>query len=132
MSDERTISALLVEPGKKPKLIDIKDDLKAYQEMVGGYIEVLYPFEDEVGLICNEEGKLYGLPANRALSTEDGHVYDIIAGKFLVVGLGEENFDSLSPLLAEKYRHKFRYPERFVMVGDEIIAIPMKTKGLAK
>ena len=48
MSDERDISVLLVEPGKKPKLINIKDDLKAYQDMVGGYIEVLYPFEDEV------------------------------------------------------------------------------------
>ena len=132
MSDERDISVLLVEPGKKPKLINIKDDLKAYQDMVGGYIEVLYPFEDEVGIICNEEGKLMGLPPNRAMFNEDGKAYDIIAGKFLVVGLGEETFDSLSPLLAEKYKNKFRYPERFVMAGDEIKVIPVKPKGLSK
>lgn len=132
MSDERDISVLLVEPGKAPKLITIKDELEAYQEMVGGYIEVLYPFEDEVGIICNEEGKLVGLPPNRAMFNEDGKAYDIIAGKFLVVGLGEENFDSLSPKLAEKYRNKFRYPERFVMAGDEIKVIHIKPKGLSK
>lgn len=130
MSDERDISVLLIEPNKKPKIITIKDDLKAYQEMVGGYIEVLYPFEDEVGIICNEEGKLMGLTANRALFSEDGKVYDVIAGKFLVVGLGEESFDSLTPMLAEKYKNRFRYPERFVVGGDEIKVIPVMTKGM--
>ena len=36
------------------------------QKAVGGDIEVTYPFEDEVGIVLNEEGKLIGLPLNRA------------------------------------------------------------------
>ena len=41
--------------------------------------------------------RLMGLPLNRALWDEDGLMYDVIAGTFLVVGLGEEDFVSLSP-----------------------------------
>ena len=54
-----------------------------------------------MALICNEEGKLMGLPLNRALFDDDGHIYDIVSGNFLIVGLGEENFTDLSPDLME-------------------------------
>ena len=37
-----------------------------------------------------------GLPLNRALRDEDGQMYDAVAGDFLVVGLGEEDFASLT------------------------------------
>lgn len=37
------------------------------QEIVGGTIQVLYPFAEPVALVCNDEGKLLGLPLNRAL-----------------------------------------------------------------
>ncbi len=53
--------------------------------------------------ICNDDGKLMGLPLNRALRDEDGQMYDAVAGTFLVVGLGEEDFASLTPELAQKY-----------------------------
>lgn len=77
------------------------------QQAVGGSIEAVYPYEDPVAVICNEEGKLIGLPTNRALKDEDGNIYDILAGKFLIVGLGEENFSDLSPDLMAKYKEKF-------------------------
>lgn len=51
-----------------------------------------YPFEDFVALVTNGNGKFDGSQLNRALRTEDGEVYDIIAGNFLVVGLGSEDF----------------------------------------
>lgn len=54
------ISVLLVEPNKYPKMIEIDDTLEAMQEVVGGDIEEYMPFEDEVAIICNEEGKLQG------------------------------------------------------------------------
>ena len=38
-------------------------------------------------------------------------MYDVIAGTFLVVGLGEEDFVSLSPELAQKYEEEFHQPE---------------------
>ena len=50
-----------------------------------------------MGLVCNDEGKLIGLELNRGLQDEDGNLYDIMAGTFLVVGLSEESFASLPP-----------------------------------
>ena len=87
---------LLVEPQKVPREIEIPEGLKALQEAVGESIEATYPFEDFVALVTNGNGKFDGSQLNRALRTEDGEVYDIIAGNFLVVGLGSEDFASLS------------------------------------
>ena len=73
--------------------------------------------------VCNDEGKLMGLPLNRALFDDDGHIYDIVSGNFLIVGLGEENFTDLSPDLMEKYGEQFKYPEKFARLAGEIIAV---------
>ena len=66
----KTIEVLLVQPEKAPQLIRIEDSLAAMQRVVGGDIEEYMPFADEVALICNEEGKVNGLPLNRAIYAE--------------------------------------------------------------
>ena len=96
------------------------------QNEVGGYIEAIYPFYDPVALICNEEGKINGLPLNRALRDEKGKAYDIISGTFMVVGLGEENFSSLSDDLMEKYTDYFKAPERFIVGDGKIVVLKPK------
>ena len=53
---------LVVEPLEAPKIKEIDGSLEAMQKEVGGYIQALFPFEEPVALICNEEGKLHGLP----------------------------------------------------------------------
>jgi hypothetical protein len=108
------ILALIVEPEKAPYTKIILDELQTLQDIVGGNIEVVYPFEDLVGLIVNEEGKLLDLPLNRALRDEDGNIYDIIAGTIIVVGLGEGDFTSLTPELVEKYTKFFSDPKTVV------------------
>lgn len=222
------ISVLLVEPNKYPKMIEIDDTLEAMQAMVGGDIEEYMPFEDEVAIVCHEEGKLIGLPPNRAIYAEpetveltyseladrfrnaesegkkhltgyivfsqesfnkpydeksrtyavssdnkafkaglggysiygscldgsdpcvrlDGYMrgenawkiekcylkeasremLDIICGKFFFchAPYEAERFQSLPPDLAEKYREKFQYPERFARINDKIVAVPFK------
>lgn len=222
------ISVLLVEPNKYPKMIEIDDTLEAMQEVVGGDIEEYMPFEDEVAIICNEEGKVNGLTPNRAVYGEpqavemtfaemrsrfceaenegkehlsgyivftqdsfdkpydersrtygvssnnkafqagmggysifgscldgtdpcvrlDGYMFgenawkmekcymiepsremlDIICGKFFIAyaPFDAEKFQSLPPDLAEKYREKFKFPERFMRVNNEIVAVPFK------
>ena len=222
------ISVLLVEPNKYPKMIEIDDTLEAMQAIVGGDIEEYMPFEDEVAIVCHEEGKLIGLPPNRAIYAEpetveltyseladrfrnaesegkkhltgyiifsqesfnkpydeksrtyavssdnkafkaglggysiygscldgsdpcvrlDGYMrgenawkiekcylkeasremLDIICGKFFIchAPYEAERFQSLSPDLAEKYREKFQYPERFARINDKIVAVPFK------
>ena len=61
------MKVLVVEPGKAPYESDISPGLESLQKAVGGYIEITYPFDDPVAVVCNEEGKLLGLPLNRAL-----------------------------------------------------------------
>ena len=74
------MKALKIEPGKAPKRIDIDNTLEALQNAVGGYIEVIYLNKQRPAcLICNEEGKLSGLPMNRALYAGDKPC-DIICG----------------------------------------------------
>lgn len=117
------MKVLMVEPGKVPYVTKIRDDLKAMQEAVGGCIQALYPYEDPVALVCNDDGKILNLPFNRALYDEDGQMYDIIAGKFFIVGLGEDNFANLSDRLAEKFYEQFKHPEIFVRTARGIEAV---------
>lgn len=225
---ENRISVLLVEPDRYPRTIEIDDTLEAMQAVVGGDIEEYMPFEDEVAIVCNEEGKLIGLPPNRAIYAEpetvemtyseladlfrnaesegkkhltgyivfsqdsfnkpydersrtyavssdnkafkaglggysiygscldgsdpcvrlDGYMrgenawkiekcylkeasremLDIICGKFFIchAPYEAERFQSLPLDLAEKYREKFQYPERFARINDKIVAVPFK------
>ena len=120
------ISVLAVEPMKAPYIKEIEPGLESLQKEVGGFIQAVYPYEDMVAVICNEEGKMNGLPLNRAIYNDDKEMTDIIAGTFLVVGLGEENFTSLSDGLQKKYADIFKNPEEFVRLGNEIVAIPVK------
>lgn len=114
---------LMVEPGKMPCETEINSGLEALQKAVGGHIQAVYPYEDPVAIVCNEEGKIMGMPLNRALSDEDGNIYDIIAGNFLIVGLGEESFSDLSPDLMEKYSEQFKHPEKFVRIAGKYLAV---------
>lgn len=113
LSESRKMEVLLVQPGMYPQKATIGTELKDFQDAVGGTIAASYPFDDPVAIVYNDEGKLTGLPLNRALRDEDGRMYDAVAGTFLVVGLGEEDFASLSPELAQKYEKQFHQPETF-------------------
>lgn len=227
---EEKISVVLVEPNKYPEVVEIEDTLEAMQKIVGGCIEQYMPFDDEVAIICNDEGKLNGLPLNRAIYSEpenvemsyqqlkarlrqaekdrshtDGYIVftadsfdksyteeertyvvssnnkafiegmggysiyassldgsdknvrleaymadeyggndgwkiekcyvkdesnremlDIIAGKFFIVyaPIGSEKFLSMPNELTQKYKEKFKYPERFSVTDDGIKAEP--------
>ena len=120
------MTVLVVEPMKEPYVKEIAPGLHSLQAEVGGDIGAAYPFRDPVALVCNDEGKLIGLDLNRGLRDENGELYDIMAGTFLVVGLGEEDFASLSPELAQKYMEHFRQPEQFISLGGQIIALPVE------
>lgn len=117
------MKCIKVEPKKRPEVIDIENGLESLQKAVDGFIEVLYPWDDPVGIVCNEEGKINGMELNRALTDEDGGIYDILAGPFLVVGLTDDDFGDLSDELADKYLKRFESPEEFVRINGRIIAV---------
>ncbi len=119
------IEVLLVSPGEYPEHVQIGTGLEDLQKAVGGFIQCIYPFEEQVGIICDEEGKLNGKPLNRALYGEDGNLQDILAGDFLVVGLTEDSFGSLTSDQIKRYEKKFHQPETFVKMGRGIMVLPI-------
>ena len=100
MSDK--IKVLVVEPMKPCEVREISG-LDAMQAIVGGCIQAVYPFRDEVALVCNEDGKILGLPYNRPLTNDRGVPYDMICGTFFLAGLGAEEFVSLSEEQIKKF-----------------------------
>lgn len=126
------IDVLLVEPGQYARMATIGSDLKSMQEAVGGSIQEACFFDDPVSLVCNEEGKLSGLPLNRAIRDAKGEVVDIIAGTFFICGAEGEDFSSLPKEFRKKYEDKFKRPETFLRMGRSIMAIPTEPAGTAK
>ncbi len=86
----------------------------------------LLSFEEPVCIVCNEEGKINGLPLNRAIYAEPdrGEMLDIIAGTFFICDCSGENFGSLSPEQLRRYTELFKYPEQFFRAGNDIKAVP--------
>ena len=127
--EENKIRVLVVEPGKAPYAKQIENDYRAMQKLVDGCIEFVPLPEPDCHLYCNDEGKLIGLELNRGLRDEDGNLYDIMAGTFLVVGLSEDSFTSLTPEQVQKYTEHFKQPEQFISLNGQIIALPVEPEN---
>ena len=123
------LTVLVVEPMKEPYVKEIDPGLHALQAEVGGDIAASYPFDDPVGLVLNDEGKLIGLDLNRSLRDEHGEIYDIVAGTFLVVGLGPESFASLPPDMIQKYTEQFKRSELFASINGQIVSVPVEPEN---
>ena len=128
VNESKKLDVLLVEPGQYACMTTIDAGLKSLQKTVGGDIEAAYFFDDPVALVCQEEGKINGSELNRAVRDADGEILDIIAGKFFICGLGEEDFTSLPEGLQKKYEDMFHQPETFLKMGRSITAIPIEPK----
>ena len=104
---EKTIKVVMVEPMKEPYTAEVKNTLEGLQKSVGGYIEAVY-LEDNVVLVCNEEGKLMSLPGNRSLGN------DIIFGTFFVAGSNDDGeFVTLAEDKIQQYSDQFQTLETF-------------------
>lgn len=121
------MKVIVVEPMKPPAVREMENTLPAMQAVVGGPIQAVYPFEERIALICHEEGKLLGLPLNRALyNTETGAIYDVIAGTFFLCGAPpeEENFGSLTEPQITWLSRRFARPELFWKMGERLLVLP--------
>lgn len=119
---------LVVEPECRPEVREIDGSLKSMQEVVGGWIQALFPFDEAVALVCNDEGRLLGLPANRGLKDENGRIYDIVCGTFFICGApaDSDHFISLTPEQIERYKERFYTPEMFLGMDGHIICLPLE------
>ena len=78
------IQVVIVEPNKKPYKKTIPNTLSAFNDIVGGYIEIVRmrqqtPNGAELIITVNEEGKLMNLPLNRSIVG-----FDMLVGTFFI------------------------------------------------
>ena len=123
------MKVLIVEPEKAPRAMEIDGSLKSMQKLVGGTIQAIYPFKEEIALVCNDDGKLLGLPLNRALrDSATGAIYEIIAGTFFLCGapLDSDTFVSLTEEQLSAYATRFQFSEIFLRLNGQIVAVPVR------
>ena len=122
------MNVLVVEPGYLPYEKEIKDGadhLEQMQAIVGGLIEPIYPYHEEVAIVCNEEGLINGLPFNRSVPGGYGGVF----GTFFICGLGEEDFCSLPPELTERFKKEFKNSEILLgFEGNEAVTLKVSSQ----
>ena len=118
-----TMNILKIMPSRKPERITIPHTLDAMQQLVCGSIQAIYPYEDNVAIVCNEEGKLIGMEPNRAVRNEDGDILDIICGTFFICGLSEDDFCSLTEDQITYYNDLFLHHEVFLWNGHNLVVL---------
>lgn len=106
---EKFITVLKVEPYKPPEVVTLENELSSLQAAVDGLIEFLpLDIENNIEILCNEEGKLIGLEPNRKVGS------DIIVGVFYVLKTNlEGECCSLNQEEIEKYTERFKDPEYY-------------------
>lgn len=123
------MNVLVVEPGYLPyekEILDSADHLEQMQAIVGGLIEPIYPYHEEVAIVCNEEGLINGLPFNRSVPGGYGGVF----GTFFICGLGEEDFCSLPPKLMERFKKEFKNSEILLgFDGNEAVTLKVYSQS---
>ena len=109
---------LVIEPHKKPYTQEVEHTLENLQGIVGGLIEPIYL--DDVAIVVNEEGKINGLPFNRALRDENKRILDLLFGTFFICGLGEEDFTDIPEQAIPKYSRMFSRNEFLIRTESGI------------
>ena len=107
---QKRIRVLKVEPGKEPTLAMLDNNLDDLQKAVSigapsqGLIEII-TLEEDVCILCNEEGKLIGLEPNRRLGK------DVLVGTLYVTGQDRcGHLTTLSEAKMQKYAKFFEKP----------------------
>ena len=119
MKEHDKIRVLYVQPGKYPEERWVRDELADLQQLVGGLIECVYPWQDDLAcLVCNDEGLIHSMPLNRRVPG-----YDVIAGPFFVCGLRGSNFSSLTDEQIKRYEKLFHDPQLFLNTPAGIMAV---------
>ena len=129
MADEQSaveqMTVLVVEPGYAPYEKTIPHELHAMQEIVGGLITAIYPYEEMVAIVANDEGSLLNMDFNRSVEGGYGGVF----GPFFVCGLTEDDFCSLPPDQMERFKKKFHKAEILLGVrGNDLITLKVEPK----
>ena len=115
---------LIVEPDLRPREADIEQTLEAMQGVVGGYIQAIYPWEDRVALVCDEEALLKNARFNRLVSPNNP-----IFGTFFICGLREDDFTDLPQDMIDKYTELLGDPEMLIRTASGPVVLHLMDFG---
>ena len=113
----------------------VSSDNKAFIPNMGGYSIYGSSLDGSDMMVrldmymADERGGKDGWKIEKCVLKEDKReIADIVFGQFFIVHapIDSESFKSLPPDLEKKYKEKFKYPERFAKVNEQIVAIPFK------
>lgn len=109
MDEENLIKVLLVEPFDQPKIITIENNYQAISEIICGEVDEYMPFEDDIALLCNTDGKRLFLYASHTVTDTETGKTELIYGSFILVGTSEfdTEYHSLDDDLIDKYMDLF-------------------------
>ena len=96
---------MMIRVNQNPQIITIKHDLKTFQALVGGMIEVVEPFQDDVVIVCDESGRSAGKPINRTINEKMD-----ICGDFFLCGQSGEDLADFPMEKAFTYNAMFHLP----------------------
>ena len=98
------ITVLAVRPDEAPEMIELEDNLRAMQDFVGGNIEAVRPWGDDVIIVCDEEAVLKQTPPNRLILHPSGDVCCVICGPFFLclAPRNSEVFMNLPRMMADR------------------------------
>lgn len=100
------MNVLVVEPGTAPYEREI-NGLHEMQDTVGGLITAIYPYPEEVAIVCNDESILLGMEFNRSVPGGYGGLF----GPFFICGIDKSDFCSLSPAQMERFKKEYYHAE---------------------
>lgn len=131
MEEKKTIRVVYVENDKCARVIELGTELEDMQKAVDGDIEGIFPFREEICLVCNSMGKRLCKP-NRVLRDSVGQPYLVICGSFFICDSSGTHFDSLTEAQIQRYLKMFEYPERIGMSNGKIVAVSVKPRENTK
>ena len=117
------IKAVVVEAGKPARIEEVENSLQGYYKTIGcKIIEVAYPFDSDICVILDEEGKLDGAPMNRIIKDGDGNLADVYYGTMVIVGYTEKGeWRGLTDEEAEEFRKLYEEPDEESEILKQII-----------
>ena len=136
MKNTKKIKAVICEPFKKAKAIEVNADFDSLTEIIGDYVSTFDLITDKVMIVYDDEGKMNGSPFCRAIFQEDKltdfktkhkhQLIDLMYNTFMICGTDGENLISLTDKQIEQYRNLYMYSEILCMNEEEITVTKLK------
>lgn len=92
---------LLKKVNEKPVITEIPNELQSFQDLVGGYIEVIRTGIGNTIMVCDEEGKINRKPVNFITP------HEVIVGDVCFCSASGEDFADITEEQADEIIKKF-------------------------